>query len=144
MIVFLNQKNIVMPILNLKVSGQENPELSQTLVNELTEITVLHLKKKLEVTAVTVTYISENSWFVNKKSLKDWNLKSFYLDIKITDSTNLKDEKAAYIKAVFSLMEKLIGKVHTESYVYVEEVKADAYGFGGLTQEYRYIGSKIK
>ncbi|MCA6066410.1 hypothetical protein JI747_004410 [Chryseobacterium sp. RG1] len=131
-----------MPILNLKISGQENTELTQTLVNELTELTALHLKKKPEVTAITVTYISENSWFVNKKSLKDQSLKSFYLDIKITESTNLKDEKAMYIKAVFSLMGKFLGNLHTESYVYVEEVKADAYGFGGLTQEYRYIDSK--
>ena len=132
-----------MPILNLKISGEESTHLSQTIVNELTEMTAAQLNKKPEVTAITLTYISEDSWFVNKKSLKNWDLKSFYLDIKVTESTNLKEEKSAYIKAVFSLMEKHLGKLHNESYVYVEEVKADAYGFGGLTQEYRYIKSKF-
>ena len=53
-----------------------------------------------------------------------------------------KDEKEAYIAAVFRLMEALLGALHQESYVYVEEVKADAYGFGGRTQEYRYIKAK--
>lgn len=131
-----------MPILNLKISGQESPELTQTIVEKLTELTGLHLKKIPEVTAITLIYIAESNWFVNKRSLKDRDLKSFYLDIKVTESTNLKGEKEAFIKSVFELMEKLLGNLHTESYVYIEEVKADSYGFGGLTQEYRYIKSK--
>jgi len=32
--------------------------------------------------------------------------------------------------------------VHEESYIYIHDVRAEAYGFGGLTQEYRYIRAK--
>ena len=39
-------------------------------------------------------------------------------------------------------MNTLLENLHSESYVYLEEVKADACGFGGLTQEYRYISNK--
>lgn len=131
-----------MPILNLKISGQENQNLTQKIVNQLTEITQKELNKKPEVTAITVTYIDLDKWFINKKSLEEQNVESFYLDIKITDSTNLKDEKENYIKSVFDIMKDILGKIHNESYVYVEEVKADSYGFGGKTQEFRYIASK--
>jgi hypothetical protein len=34
--------------------------------------------------------------------------------------------------------ERLLGNVHPESYVYVQDVRATAYGFGGRTQEYRH------
>jgi phenylpyruvate tautomerase PptA (4-oxalocrotonate tautomerase family) len=56
---------------------------------------------------------------------------------------NPKDEKAAFIAAVFATMGELLGDLHHESYVYVHDVSATAYGFGGLTQERRYIAGKL-
>jgi 4-oxalocrotonate tautomerase len=38
----------------------------------------------------------------------------------------------------------LLGGVHTESYALVHEVPASAYGYGGQTQEFRYISGKLK
>ena len=33
---------------------------------------------------------------------------------------------------------RILGDLHDESYIYVEDVRAAAYGFGGRTQEFRY------
>jgi 4-oxalocrotonate tautomerase len=41
-------------------------------------------------------------------------------------------------------MAELLGPLHTESYLHVDEVKGDAYGFGGLSQERRYIVGKLE
>ena len=127
-----------MPILDLKVSGSENAELSKKIAEGLTDTTEKYLRKKPEVTAITINFIPTEQWFINKKPLRAGPLTegekiSFYLDIKVTESTNLKNEKATYLKEVFSLMEKLLGALHPESYVYVEEVRVDAYA--GKTQE---------
>ena len=40
-------------------------------------------------------------------------------------------------------MSALLGDLHKESYIHVNEVAADAYGFGGLTQEHRFIAGKL-
>ncbi len=40
-------------------------------------------------------------------------------------------------------MGRLLGPLHEESYAHVHEVRGDAYGFGGLTQERRYIAGKL-
>jgi 4-oxalocrotonate tautomerase len=40
-------------------------------------------------------------------------------------------------------MAQLLGPLHEESYVHVHDVRGDAYGFGGLTQERRYIARQI-
>ncbi len=69
---------------------------------------------------------------------------SFWLDIKVVDGTNTKQELASYIEAVFDAFEGLLGKVHPESYVLVHEVSAAAYGFGGKTQEFRFISGKLQ
>jgi 4-oxalocrotonate tautomerase len=31
-----------------------------------------------------------------------------------------------------------LGNLHEESYIYVQDVRATSYGYGGKTQEYRY------
>jgi 4-oxalocrotonate tautomerase len=56
----------------------------------------------------------------------------------VVDGTNLKDEKADYLRQVRA-MESLLGPLHPESYIHVHDVRAEAYGYGGLTQEHRYI-----
>ncbi len=61
----------------------------------------------------------------------------------MTVGTNTKDEKAAFVATIYKEMSELLGEVREESYVYVNEVNGDAYGFGGKTQEHRYIRSKL-
>ena len=63
---------------------------------------------------------------------------SFYFDIKVVDETNTKAEKAQYIREVFAAFERLLGNVHGESYIHIQDVRATAYGYGGLTQEFRF------
>jgi phenylpyruvate tautomerase PptA (4-oxalocrotonate tautomerase family) len=78
------------------------------------------------------------------KSLAEQQLASYWIDVHVSEGTHTKDEKAAYLAAVFARMGELLGPLHNETYLHVDEVKGDAYGFGGLTQERRYIAGKLK
>jgi 4-oxalocrotonate tautomerase len=75
---------------------------------------------------------------VGGKLLSELGKNSFYCAIKITDETNTKDEKAQYIQEVFAGFARILGNLHEESYIHVQDVRATSYGFGGKTQEYRY------
>ncbi len=127
-----------MPILNVKVSGTKSMETTKQIIDLLIDVTTRILKKKREVTAIAIDYIDKDCWMVGGKLLSEQNKNSFYFDIKVTDETNTKDEKAQYIKEAFEGFEKILGNLHEESYVYVADVRATAYGYGGKTQEYRY------
>ena len=128
-----------MPIINVKISGAEDAMLAASVASLISALAQDHLNKKRPVTAVTLTFIPSRLWFIAGQSLEEQNARSFYVDIKVTESTNLKEQKAAFIRAVHAQMTALLGEVHPASYVYVEEVKADAYGYGGLTMEHRYV-----
>jgi 4-oxalocrotonate tautomerase len=78
------------------------------------------------------------------RTLAEQKLASYWIDIHVTEGTNTKDEKAAYLAAVFRRMGELLGPLHHETYLHVDEVRGDAYGFGGLTQERRYIAGKLE
>lgn len=127
-----------MPIINIKVSGERNADQSQQIAGMVADLTCSVLGKKRELIAIVVQYVSPEDWIVAGRSLAVWQKASFYLDIKITDETNTKDQKADFIRRVFEGFADLLGPIHEESYIHVENVRAAAYGYGGKTQEYRY------
>lgn len=133
-----------MPIINIAVSTTPDPERSSRIAHKITELTKHHLRKDPTVTAVAITHIDPRHWFAGGQSLVAQGTNSFWLDIKVVDGTNTKGELAEYLAAVFDEMGEMLGKIHAESYVLVHEVSAAAYGFGGRTQEYRYIKGLIE
>jgi 4-oxalocrotonate tautomerase len=131
-----------MPYLNLKLCAPPSPEISTQIAAALTDLTAEVLKKKRELTAVVVEYVAPAQWYIGGASLASQPLCSFYLDIKVTEGTNTKDEKALYVARVFEAIEKIVGAVAPASYIVIHEVHADAWGYQGQTQEFRYVKGK--
>ena len=127
-----------MPILNVKVGARKSAALTKAIASTLSDLTTRVLHKKPEVTAIAIDYVDPDDWIVAGKSLSEHGKSSFYFDIKITDETNSKEEKAQYIRESFDALSELLGNVHEESYIYVQDVRAAAYGYGGKTQEFRF------
>lgn len=127
-----------MPILNVKVSAPRSPALTAAIAEMLLEHTTRILHKRRDLTAITIAYLHPDDWIVGGQSLTAQGKNSFYFDIKVVDETNTKSEKAQYIEEVFAAFRKLLGDVHSESYIYIEDVRATTYGFEGKTQEFRF------
>jgi len=134
-----------MPLITVTYSSsRHSPSLKADIAAAVSELTAQILHKDPKVTAIIVRSVDAADWFAGGKSLADQKLASYWLDIHITEGTNTKDEKAAYLAAMFKRMGELLGPLHNESYLHVDEVRGDAYGFGGLTQERRYIAGKLE
>lgn len=133
-----------MPLITVTYSSSRSaPSLKAEIAAAVSDLTAGILRKDSRVTAVIVKAVDASDWFAGGRSLAEQNRASFWLDVHVTEGTNTKDEKAAYLAAVFKRMEELLGPLHEESYAHVDEVRGDAYGFGGLTQERRYIAGKL-
>jgi 4-oxalocrotonate tautomerase len=127
-----------MPILNVKISAKRSPEMTRSIANILLDLTSRILHKDPQVTSIAIEYVEPENWIVAGKSLADHGKSSIYFDVKITDETNTKLEKAEYIRQAFKAFAELLGDLHEESYIYVQDVRATSYGYGGKTQEYRF------
>lgn len=127
-----------MPILNVKVSAKKSADLTRSISEILLELTSRILHKKVEVTSIAIDYVDPDDWIVAGRSLTEQGKSSIYFDIKVTDEANTKAEKAQYIREAFAAFSKLFGNLHEESYIYVQDVRATSYGYGGVTQEFRY------
>ena len=100
------------------------------------------LGKDPKVTATVVEEVAAANWFAGGRSLADQKLASFALEIRVTEGTNTKDEIGDFIAQTFAFMARLLGPLHEESYIHVIEARGHAYGYGGLTQERRYIAGR--
>ena len=132
-----------MPFLQLTLSAPPSPALTAQVAAVLNNLTVQVLRKESRLIAVALNYVDPIHWLIDGKTLAGQQLASFFLDIRITDGTNTKDEKAAYQQQVFAQLGELLGPLHPISYVCIHDVRAEAYGYGGLTQEYRYVQGQL-
>src|ERR1700754_4088126 len=123
-----------MPLITVQyTSNRKSASLKADVAAAVSKLSAVILHKDPKVTAVIVQSVDAANWFAGGTSLADQKLASVWVDIHITDGTNSKDEKADFIAATFRQMDNLLGPLHTESYIHVHDVRADAYGFGGLT-----------
>lgn len=134
-----------MPLITVRYStDRQSPSLRSEIAAAVSELTAKILRKDPKVTAIILKSVDAADWFAGGKSLAEQKLASYWLDIHVSEGTNTKDEKAAYLAEMFKRMGELLGPLHSESYLHVDEVKGDAYGFGGLSQEQRYIAGKLE
>lgn len=127
-----------MPVITIKVSASRSIELTNKIAGMVSGLTQRILHKDPALTAIVIEYVKPEDWVVGGRSLALQGKGSVYLDIKITDETNTKAEKAQYIRETFAGFQELLGELHEESYIYVQDVRAAAYGYGGRSQEHRF------
>lgn len=128
-----------MPFLHLRVGRALTPAQTRSLAEQLTAITHEHLHKRAEVTAVQIEPVEPAQWFIGARTLVALELASFQLEIQVTEGTNTKAEKAAWITAAWQELAAALGPLHPASYAVIQEVRADAWGYGGFTQERRAV-----
>ena len=131
-----------MPYLNVRASIPETTDSAEKIVAVLMKHTSGVLGKKPDVTSIEIDFISPDKWFVGGKRVSEEKAITFYLDIKVTDGTNTKSEKAKYAKDVFADFDSIFGPITPASYIVIHDVRADSWGFQGRTQEFRFIQSQ--
>lgn len=127
-----------MPIVTVLLSGAPDDALAAGVAADLHRLTVERLGKDPALVAIAVRFVDPAHWFVAGRTLREHGRRSAFVDIRITDETNTRDEKAAFVAGTYDALGARLGPMHEESYVHVHDVRAEAYGYGGRTQASRY------
>lgn len=128
-----------MPYLRVRIASENQEVGIQKMAQKLTELAVNDLGKVADVAVVDIQYVNPKNWFVGGKSSAELGETGFFLEIKITEATNLREQKAQFVKNVFGEFTNWFGTLSKASYVVVQDIDSDSWGYGGKTQEYRYI-----
>jgi len=133
-----------MPLVTVTFASQSKRLASKAAIAaEVSRLSSTFLSNDPKITAIIVQQVEPEDWFAGGRSLADAGLASVWLDIHVTEGNKTKDEKAKFIAETFKAMGRLLGPLHEESYIHVHEARGDAYGYGGLTQERRYIAKTL-
>lgn len=129
-----------MPGITLTLSGAPDTALASQLSRELTELTARVLDKQPSQTMVIVRFVDSGLWFIDSESLESLGRNSFRLEVTITDETTTVEQKRRYQRESFDLLSERIGNVHPHSNVHLIDVRATAYGYGGVPQAAKLWG----
>jgi 4-oxalocrotonate tautomerase len=126
-----------MPFVHATLCARPSPALTGRVALALTDLTVKVLGKERERTTVVTQYVPEEQWALGGALLA----RGFYVAVKITSSTNSRDEKARYVREVNRALQALLDGA--AGYVAIDEIAADSWGHGGETQEVRYASNLL-
>ncbi len=124
-----------MPFITVKIASPDlTPEQTGHIQRAVTDLMAGVLRKKAELTSVLVEKTPAVGWTIGKQSLAV----AAHLDAKVTAGTNTAAEKARFIAEAGALLKEVLGPaLPIATYVVIDEVPGDAWGYDGLTQTHR-------
>ena len=125
-----------MPFVHIRVAGPVSitPAQVRRLQSEATRLMATIMRKKAELTSVLVEEVPLRGWSVGGEPVP----MAAHLDVKVTEGTNTVGEKERFIAAATTLLQEVMGDaLPVVTYVVIDEVPADAWGYGGRSQERR-------
>ncbi|MDQ0323652.1 4-oxalocrotonate tautomerase [Pararhizobium capsulatum DSM 1112] len=126
-----------MPFVHIQVAGAHiGTGEKQQLQKQATSFMVDIMRKRPDVTAVLVDVAEPGSWAIGGEPATV----AAHLDVKVTRGTNTHEEKARFVAEVAAMFRKVLGPdLPIATYVVVDEIEADAWGYDGVTQEERRL-----
>jgi 4-oxalocrotonate tautomerase len=124
-----------MSFVNIKISGPTlAPEQICRLQQRTTSLMADVLGKKTELNSVLVEQTAITGWSLGATSA--WV--TAHVDAKVAAGTYTPEGKASFIAEVNALLRQILGaELPIASYVAIDEIPDDAWGYDGLTQEHR-------
>ena len=124
-----------MPFIRITVFGPTlAPEQVAHLQNETTNLMESVLGKVANLTSVLLEQPSAASWTIGRDPVRV----AVHVSATITAGTNSATEKARFIELMMKLLRGVFGpELSSATYVVVEEVPAQSWGYDGRTQESR-------
>lgn len=126
-----------MPFINIKIAGPDLT-LEQTARRHhgVIDLMARVLRKKTELTSVLVEQAPASGWNIGKQALTV----AAHLDAKVTAGTNTSEEKVRFIAEANGLLKDVLGSaLPVASYVVIDEIPGDSWGYDGLTQADRAL-----
>lgn len=124
-----------MPFVHIRIAGSPlSSNQTQALQAGATTLMADIMRKKAELTTVLVEQPEVGGWSIGGVPVS----LAAHLEVKVTAGTNTKDEKARFVEQAHRLLGQVLGKtLPVATYVVIDEIVPDAWGYDGRTQASR-------
>ena len=126
-----------MPFLRLTLDREPSADDRGMIAAALTELTAAVLGKNYSLTALAIDVVPADRWTIAAETLAERKQTGAHLDVKVTAGTNTAAEKADFIERAYAALETVLGPLAPASYIVIDELPAESWGYGGRTQAAR-------
>lgn len=126
-----------MPFVNVTIAGPAiGADQLESLHRGVTDLMAGVLRKNADLTSVLVEEVPLRAWRVGARPLGC----AAHIQAAVTAGTNDAEQKARFIAEANALLHRVLGSgLPLATYVVVQEIAAESWGYGGLTQEHRRL-----
>ena len=117
---------------NIALTAERRARIAGTITSAMSEL----MGKRREVTAVRFAVAAMGTWFVDAQIPDALHAA---VEIRITRGTNTVAQKAALLAQVHAALQPLA----EPSYLIIDEIEADAWGYAGVSQASRLFGGGV-
>ncbi len=133
-----------MPFINIKLGDSAlNDTQRRSLIKRTTELMAAVMGKRAQVTVVLIESLPYSQWGIGGQPVTDKSPMPAYVEIKITYGTNSDAEKSKLISEVKGMLTEFVGTIAEATYVVIQELDADNWGYDGVTQAARKKRQKV-
>ena len=127
-----------MPYIEITTSGRTlGLEEKSRLIAETTRLMHDVMRKKRELISVRIEDGDTAAWGIGGAPLTEGQVAA-HMELKVTQATNTPGEKAAMIEAGYALLREVVGAISEATYVVVNEIPLENWGYGGVVMAERY------
>lgn len=128
-----------MPYINIRIATSLNQVQRDQLYDKTTSHMNTVMGKRREVTVVNIQESEPRYWATNAVTLTSEDPIGAFVDIKVTEGTNTREEKAEMISQIVKMLRDVVGVVQEACYVVIDEIPANSWGYNGKTQAERAV-----
>ena len=120
-----------MPFIHAKLlAADEDPRLLEALHAAFVRLAAEHLGKAKQVTSVLIERVDPGGWSIGGAAVSN----AAHATISTTAGSNTAAEKADFVAQTHATLRDLLGeRLPVATYVVVDEIDAESWGYGGLT-----------
>jgi len=116
-----------MTTFNIKISGRESHKTTSSIAKILRALDANYLLGEPSSSLILVEYIDRGSWVTEDTLLSDQTSSCLLMSVFVSDTIS-ESNKSAFIKETFLEFNKLMGDLHKNSYISIQQYNASSYG----------------
>lgn len=129
-----------MPFARLTTHRDMPSDLAQRLAADMTRLIATDLGKRHDLTSLLIETPGKSLWTLGAVPLAD----AAHLQVCVTEGTNTPDEKLRFIANAMRLLRDEMPDLPIATYVVIDELRGESWGYDGKTQADRTHASEKK
>lgn len=122
-----------MPFINIRIApGDISEDQADQLISRTTALMSDVMNKKAERTTVNIQPNDAGLWAVGGKRISDQNGTAVFMDIKITQGTNMTADKVTMVEESYAMLSEVLGAIPEATYIIIDEIAGESWGKAGI------------